>query len=80
MLGHFYIYVAKTKVLISCRVTGQLLCIFVLQKSGFLMTHLIYIIIIIMYFELNLTIASNILFLLFINMPCLQLKCIRVLF
>ena len=36
-------YVAKTKVLISCAVTAQLICVFVLhlQKAGFLITRLI---------------------------------------
>ena len=38
------IYVAKTKALISCAVTAQLVCAFVFAyaKSGFLMTWLIY--------------------------------------
>ena len=37
------IYVAKTKALISCAVTVQLICVFVfayMQKAGFLMTRL----------------------------------------
>ena len=36
------IYVAKTKVLISCAVTAQLICVFVFAyaKAGFLMTRL----------------------------------------
>ena len=37
------IYLAKTKVLIRCVVTAQLICAFVfaMQKAGFLMTRLI---------------------------------------
>ena len=39
------IHVAKTKALISCKVTAQLICVFVfayMQKAGFLMTRLNY--------------------------------------
>ena len=37
------IHVAKTKALISCAVTAQLICVFVfanMQKAGFLITRL----------------------------------------
>ena len=42
--GDCTVYVAKTKALISCAVTAQLICAFIFAyvKSGFLVTRLIF--------------------------------------